>query len=110
MSSYFYRVVHYWKAKNTDNMIRGYKMNLQQFLGTRVPNAILNIVFKFRFSRKVSTIWFEKKIVVGEVVLTALCFTGIEESPSSRYRRTYTRRNRRIWQKRFESVIRLVGR
>lgn len=52
------RVVQYWKYKNTDSMIRGYKMNLQQFLGTRFPNAILNIVFKFRFSRKVSEMNF----------------------------------------------------
>ncbi|XP_065209985.1 failed axon connections [Planococcus citri] len=52
IENHFHWVVHYWKVKNPDNMIRGYKLNLQQFLGTRFPNAILNIVFKFRFSRK----------------------------------------------------------
>lgn len=35
-------------------MIKGYKLNLQNFIGTRVPTGILNLFFKFRYSRNVS--------------------------------------------------------
>lgn len=44
-------VVNWWKSKNPENMIKGYKMNLQQFLGTRVPNGILNLFFRYKFTR-----------------------------------------------------------
>lgn len=47
-------IVTYWRAKNTDLMLKGYKVNLQHALGTRIPNALLNMCFKFSYGRKVS--------------------------------------------------------
>jgi len=47
------RVVAWWRTKYPDNVIKGYKMNLQHALGTRIPNGILNFFFKFSFARKV---------------------------------------------------------
>lgn len=54
------RVVAWWRTKYPDNVIKGYKMNLQHALGTRIPNGILNFFFKFSFARKVgasSMLW-----------------------------------------------------
>jgi glutathione S-transferase len=45
-------VVTWWRTKYPDNVINGYKMNLQRALGTRIPNGILNFLFKFSFARK----------------------------------------------------------
>jgi len=45
-------VVAWWRTKYPDNVIKGYKMNLQHALGTRIPNGILNFFFKFSFARK----------------------------------------------------------
>lgn len=48
-------VIFWWRTKNPDSLIKGYKVNLQHALGTRVPNPILNFCFKFTFGRK----WFQ---------------------------------------------------
>ncbi|KAK0084995.1 hypothetical protein PV325_005992 [Microctonus aethiopoides] len=45
-------VVAWWRAKNTDSVLKGYQVNLQHALGTRIPNGILNIFFKFTYGRK----------------------------------------------------------
>lgn len=45
-------VVIWWRSKYPDNMIKGYKLNLQQAMGTKVPQVILNFIFKFNFGRK----------------------------------------------------------
>nr|XP_040232108.2 failed axon connections isoform X2 [Anopheles coluzzii] len=45
-------VVLSWRSKNTEQMLKGYKINLQHALGSRLPNALLNFFFKFQFSRK----------------------------------------------------------
>ncbi|XKL63531.1 hypothetical protein PGB90_005895 [Kerria lacca] len=44
-------VVNWWKIKYTDVMFKGYKINLQNFLGTRFPNSILNFFFKYKYRR-----------------------------------------------------------
>lgn len=49
-----FRVVNWWKIKYTDVMFKGYKINLQNFLGTRFPNSILNFFFKYKYRRVVS--------------------------------------------------------
>ncbi|XP_058837360.1 failed axon connections isoform X2 [Topomyia yanbarensis] len=41
-----------WRSKNPDQMIKGYKVNLQHALGSRLPNPVLNFFFKFQFGRK----------------------------------------------------------
>lgn len=47
-------VVACWRTKNLDQVLKGYKVNLQLALGSRIPNAILNFFFKLTFGRKVS--------------------------------------------------------
>jgi len=42
----------HWASRNADDMIKGYKLNLQQYTGFKVPNGILNFWFKFQHCRK----------------------------------------------------------
>ncbi|XP_037718952.1 failed axon connections isoform X1 [Drosophila subpulchrella] len=48
-------IIFYWRAKYPDNVLKGYKVNLQHALGLRLPNSILNFFFKITFGRK----WFQ---------------------------------------------------
>lgn len=43
----------WWRSKNTDLVLKGYKINLQHAVGSIFPNGILNFFFKFSFARKV---------------------------------------------------------
>jgi len=45
-------VIMWWRTKYPDQVLKGYKVNLQHALGTRIPNGILNFFFKFAFGRK----------------------------------------------------------
>ncbi|XP_022171231.1 failed axon connections [Myzus persicae] len=45
-------VITWWKTKTPENVIKGYKVNLQHALGTWVPNGVLNFLFKHSYSRK----------------------------------------------------------
>ncbi|XP_061386848.1 failed axon connections isoform X2 [Musca vetustissima] len=45
-------IIFYWRAKFPDNVLKGYKVNLQHALGLRLPNSILNFFFKITFGRK----------------------------------------------------------
>ncbi|KRK02424.1 failed axon connections isoform X2 [Drosophila teissieri] len=45
-------IIFYWRAKYPDNVLKGYKVNLQHALGLRLPNSILNFFFKITFGRK----------------------------------------------------------
>ncbi|XP_022920642.1 failed axon connections isoform X2 [Onthophagus taurus] len=45
-------VVMWWRTKYPDQVLKGYKVNLQHALGSRLPNGILNFFFKFAFGRK----------------------------------------------------------
>jgi len=44
--------IMHWKVKDMDNMLKGYHLDIQQMMGTKMPNAILNLVFKHTFLRK----------------------------------------------------------
>lgn len=46
-------IIFYWRTKNPDLLIKGYKVNLQHAWGCRLPNGILNFFFRFTFGRKV---------------------------------------------------------
>lgn len=46
-------VVMWWRTKYPDQVLKGYKVNLQHALGSRLPNGVLNFFFKFAFGRKV---------------------------------------------------------
>ncbi|XP_029050077.1 failed axon connections [Osmia lignaria lignaria] len=45
-------VVTCWRTKNFDQVLKGYKVNLQHVLGSRIPNGILNFLFKLTYGRK----------------------------------------------------------
>ncbi|XP_011303833.1 failed axon connections [Fopius arisanus] len=45
-------VYTYWRSKNMDQIIKGYKLNLQHAFGSRLPNGILNFYFKITYGRK----------------------------------------------------------
>lgn len=49
-------ILFYWRIKNPDLLIKGYKVNLQHALGCRLPNSILNFFFRFTYGRKVNFI------------------------------------------------------
>ena len=53
IDDYFRTIVH-WKTKDVDNILKGYKLNLQDVLGSKVPGSVLNFYFKHSFCRKVS--------------------------------------------------------
>lgn len=57
-------IIFYWRAKYPDNVLKGYKVNLQHALGLRLPNSILNFFFKITFGRKVNT--QRQDIKIGE--------------------------------------------
>jgi len=44
--------VYHWLTKNSDNMLKGLKLNLQSIMGSKLPNGILNFVFKHTYVRK----------------------------------------------------------
>uniref|UniRef100_T1HVN9 Failed axon connections fax protein/glutathione s-transferase-like protein n=2 Tax=Rhodnius prolixus TaxID=13249 RepID=T1HVN9_RHOPR len=52
IENHLFWVVMWWRTKHPDNIIRGYKMNLQHFLGSRMPNGVLNFLFKYSYNRK----------------------------------------------------------
>ncbi|CAH0703618.1 unnamed protein product [Spodoptera exigua] len=45
-------VVLWWRAKYPDSVIKGYQVNLQNALNTRLPNPILNFCYKLAAARK----------------------------------------------------------
>ena len=47
-------VIMAWRAKNPGEMVNGYKINFQQSLGSKIPNAILNFLFKINYGHRVS--------------------------------------------------------
>jgi len=53
IENHFVWVVMAWRSKFPDNIIKGYKVNLQHALGTKIPNGILNFMFRFSMGRKI---------------------------------------------------------
>uniref|UniRef100_A0A0P6G316 Failed axon connections n=1 Tax=Daphnia magna TaxID=35525 RepID=A0A0P6G316_9CRUS len=47
-------VIMAWRAKNPGEMVNGYKINFQQSLGSKIPNAILNFLFKINYGHRAS--------------------------------------------------------
>merc|ERR1711915_984186 len=42
----------YWRSKDVENILKGYKLNLQTAIGSKAPASILNFYFKYTFCRK----------------------------------------------------------
>jgi Glutathione S-transferase N-terminal domain len=47
-------VILSWRAKNPGEMINGYKINFQQSLGSKIPNAILSFFFRLNYGHRVT--------------------------------------------------------
>ncbi|KAG7313234.1 hypothetical protein JYU34_000333, partial [Plutella xylostella] len=45
-------VILWWRAKYPESVLKGYQVNLQSALNTRVPNSLLNFCYKFTSGRK----------------------------------------------------------
>lgn len=58
-------VVTSWRAKNTDATLKGYRVNLQNALGSRLPNGILALLFKISYSRKVLAQLFYLRLIMN---------------------------------------------
>lgn len=44
--------IMHWKTKHIDNILKGYHLDLQNMMGTKMPVSILNFGFKHTFVRK----------------------------------------------------------
>jgi glutathione S-transferase len=44
-------VLYWWRCKHPDRFLKGTQWNVQQSLGSKVPNSILNFIFKMKFRR-----------------------------------------------------------
>jgi len=44
-------MVH-WRSKDSDNILKGYKLDIQTMIGSKAPPSILNWVFKYMHCRK----------------------------------------------------------
>lgn len=78
-------ILFYWRTKNPDQLLKGYKVNLQNALGVRIPNGILNFFFRFTYGRKVSVgtmsfcffIPITYICVCGFIIVYLYCFMGL---------------------------------
>lgn len=48
----------WWRSKYPDRMLKGYQVNLQHALSSKIPNSLLTCVFKIHFGRQVSVMGF----------------------------------------------------
>ena len=53
----YYRTTVYWRSKDVENILKGYKLNLQTAIGSKAPASILNFYFKYTFCRKVGQMY-----------------------------------------------------
>merc|ERR1719350_235977 len=44
-------MVH-WRSRESDNILKGYKLDIQTMIGSKAPPSILNWVFKYMHCRK----------------------------------------------------------
>ena len=42
----------HWRVKNADNTLKGFQLDLQNMMGTKMPVALLNLFFKHTMLRK----------------------------------------------------------
>merc|ERR1712012_504211 len=52
VENHLHWTIVYWKSKDVDNILKGYKLNLQSAIGSKAPASILNFYFKYTFCRK----------------------------------------------------------
>ena len=49
---HFYRAIMHWRVRNVDNTLKGFQLDLQNMMGTKMPAALLNFAFKHTMIRK----------------------------------------------------------
>jgi glutathione S-transferase len=42
-------VLYWWRSKHPDKFLKGIKLNVKQALGSKLPNGLLNFIFKLKF-------------------------------------------------------------
>jgi glutathione S-transferase len=52
LENHFHWVDVWWRSKNPDAMIQAYKLDLQNFTGSKLPEALLKCVYRFTSKRK----------------------------------------------------------
>merc|ERR1712115_635976 len=52
VENHLHWTIVYWKSKDVDNILKGYKLNLQSAIGSKAPASLLNFYFKYTFCRK----------------------------------------------------------
>ncbi len=49
---FFSRILLHWRTRHADHILKGYKLDLQRMMGTKMPIGLLNFAFKHTFLRK----------------------------------------------------------
>jgi glutathione S-transferase len=49
---FYYRCFTHWYTRDANSTVKGYKINLQSFLGSKVPNPVLHFMMKHTYFRK----------------------------------------------------------
>lgn len=57
------RVVKWWRCRCPGEWVRAAKLNLQQALNTRIPNAVLNFAFKLRYRQVSAPSWWSSTLL-----------------------------------------------
>merc|ERR1719346_736167 len=52
VENHLHWTIVYWKSKDVDNILKGYKLDLQSAIGSKAPASLLNFYFKYTFCRK----------------------------------------------------------
>jgi len=52
VENHLHWTIVYWRSKDVENILKGYKLNLQTAIGSKAPASILNFYFKYTFCRK----------------------------------------------------------
>lgn len=83
-------ILFYWRTKNPDLLIKGYKVNLQHALGCRLPNSILNFFFRFTYGRKVNILNYLKLLFYVSHLMYVFTFDWLNSYPFLlKFRRKY---------------------
>merc|ERR1712154_419744 len=52
VENHLHWTIVYWRSKDVDHILQGYKLNLQNAIGSKAPASLLNFYFKYTFCRK----------------------------------------------------------
>lgn len=52
LENHFHWIDVWWRTKNPDAMLQGYKIDLQHMVGSKLPAPLLKLIYRFSFRRK----------------------------------------------------------